>query len=114
MGQKCAKLSEEAVRACEEFVRKLSSLGEVSSRKMFGGYGIFESGAMFALITSKGSIHLKTDETNRYRFEDAGTTQHGKMPYFEVPQEVLVNDKKLQEWAKESIAIAHAAKSKKK
>ena len=113
MGRKGAKLTQEATKASERLVRTLSDLGKVHSRKMFGGYGIFESGAMFALITSEGKIHLKADPSNRKRFEDAGSEKHGKMPYFEVPQNVLKNEQKLHEWARDSIAIAHASKAKK-
>jgi DNA transformation protein and related proteins len=85
----------------------------VYSRKMFGGYGIFESGAMFALITSEGIIHFKIDQSNRKRFEDAGAEQYGKMPYFEVPKIVLKNKQKLHKWARDSIDIAHTSKTKK-
>ena len=113
MGKKGAKLTQEATRASERLVRKLSVLGDVSSRKMFGGYGIFECDAMFALITSEGKIHFKVDHSNRKRFEDAGSEKHGKMPYFTVPEHVLKNEQKLHEWAKVSMAIAHATKAKK-
>lgn len=112
MGQKGAKLTQEAVKASERLVDSLSALGEVNSRKMFGGYGIFESGAMFALITSEGKIHFKVDQSNRKRFEDAGAEKHGKMPYYEVPQSVLQNEQKLQEWARDSMDIAHTSKAK--
>lgn len=112
MGQKGAKLTEEATRNSEELVKKLSGLGDISSRKMFGGYGIFENGAMFALISSEGVVHFKTDDSNRIRYEKAGTDRHGKMPYYAVPDPVLQNDAELQTWAQESIAVAHAAKRK--
>jgi DNA transformation protein len=113
MGQKGAKLTQEATEASEKLVQKLAGLGNVSYRKMFGGYGIFESEAMFALITSKGIIHFKVDPSNRKRFEDAGADQHSKMPYFEVPPSVLKDEQKLLEWAKDSINIARASKAKK-
>lgn len=113
MGRKGAKLTQEATDASERLVSKLSALGEVYSRKMFGGYGIFESGAMFALIASEGKIYFKTDQSNRKRFEDAGTEKYGKMPYFEVPQNVLMNEQKLHEWAKISMNIAHSVKTRK-
>ena len=113
MGQKGAKLTQEATKASEILVQTLSDLGKVHSRKMFGGYGIFESGAMFALITSEGKIHFKVDPSNRTRFEDAGAEQHGKMPYFEIPNNVLKNKQKLHEWARDSMNIAHISKAKK-
>ncbi len=113
MGRKGAKLTQEATNASEKLVDALSDLGKVDSRKMFGGYGIFESGAMFALITSEGKIHFKVDQSNRKRFENASAEQHGKMPYFEIPQNVLKNEQKLHEWARDSIDLAHTSKTKK-
>ena len=112
MGRKGAKLTQEATKVSEGLVHVLSDLGKVYSRKMFGGYGIFESGAMFALVTSEGIIHLKVDQSNRKRFEDIEAEKYGKMPYFEVPQNVLTNEQKLHEWARDSIDIAHSSKAK--
>jgi len=113
VGRKGAKLTQEATKVSEGLVDTLSDLGKVYSRKMFGGYGIFESEAMFALITSEGIIHFKVDQSNRKRFEDAGAEKYGKMPYFEVPQDVLKNEQKLHKWARDSIDIAHISKAKK-
>ena len=113
MGQKGAKLNQEATKASEILVQTLSDLVKVHSRKMFGGYGVFESGAMFALITPEGKIHFKVNQSNQKRFEDMGAQKHGKMPYFEVPQDVLQNKQKLHEWARDSIDIAHSSKAKK-
>ena len=112
MGTKGSKLTQKATTVCEQVVRDLVPLGDVSQRKMFGGYGIFESTAMFALIDSQGEVYLKVDDSNRSRFEDAGAQRHGRMPYFQVPAEVLADSDLLCDWAKDSIAIAHASKKK--
>lgn len=110
MGKKGSKLTEETTRVCDQLVCSLSSLGEVVSRKMFGGYGIFENKAMFALVTSEGRAYLKVDQSNQKRFEEVGATQFGKMPYFEIPDDILKDRNSLCEWAKVSIRIAHTAK----
>ncbi len=112
MGEKGSKLSPEATKVCEQVVRDLAPLGSVSQRKMFGGYGIFESVAMFALVNSQGKVCLKADDSNRARFEDAGAVRHGRMPYFQVPAEVLANSLLLCDWARDSISVAHASKKK--
>lgn len=112
MGKKGSKLSQEATRACEQVVNELAPLGDVSSRKMFGGYGIFESSAMFALVNSEGEIYLKVDDTNRPRFDEVGAKQHGRMPYFQVPADVLGDVDSLRDWASLSIRIAHESKKK--
>ena len=112
MGKKGAKQSQGAADACERVVQMLGPIGDVTSRKMFGGFGIFESGAMFALVNSAGEVHLKADDSNRARFEEAGASQHGKMPYFQVAPAVLEDDELLSDWAGQSIKIAHASKKK--
>jgi DNA transformation protein len=110
MGEVGAKAGQDAAGTCERVVKDLTPMGEVSIRKMFGGYGIFESSAMFALVNSKGDLFLKVDDTNRSRFDDAGAKQHGKMPYFRVPPEVMEDSDALLDWAGISIKVAHVAK----
>ncbi len=110
MGQKGAKLTQEATEVAELLVEKLATLGNVTSRKMFGGYGIFESGSMFGLVTSGGVAHLKVDDSNRAKFEKAGAEQFGRMPYFAIPPNVLKNTRSLRAWASASLVIAKSAK----
>ena len=112
MGEQGAKLTQQASDVCNETVQMLLPLGDISRRKMFGGYGIFASAKMFALVTSAGKLHLKVDAANRQRFEEVGAPRHGKMPYFEVPQKVFENASVLKQWAKESIQIAHSGNKK--
>lgn len=112
MGEKGAKEGQDAATVSAQVVGEFAPLGEVSSRKMFGGYGIFESSAMFALVNSQGDLFLKADDSNRQRFEEVGAKQHGKMPYFQPPSEVLEDEDSLREWAKVSIDVAHANKKK--
>jgi DNA transformation protein len=109
MGEKGASAGQVAAETCERTVQDLTPLGEITSRKMFGGYGIFESSTMFALVNSQGDLFFKADDTNRSRFEEAGSGQHGKMPYFLVPPEVAADSDSLRDWASVSIAVAHAA-----
>ena len=92
----------------------LEPSGNVTVRSMFGGYGIFESGDMFALITSEERLYFKVGDSNRAEYETSGSEQFGRMPYYEIPEEVVENADVLAEWAAKSIEIAHAAKSKKK
>ena len=60
----------------------------VSSRAMFGGYGIFHTDRMFALIAGS-RLYFKVDDSNRESFENAGSPQFKPMPYYEVPADVL-------------------------
>jgi len=95
-------------------VDKLSGVGDVSSRAMFGGYGIFNEGLMFALI-SDGVLYFKVDDSNREMYEKAGSSkfQHG-ISYWEVPTEIFEDTAKLYEWANVSIEIAQAKAKKKR
>ena len=65
MGEKGAKEGQDAAAIVEQLLRDLAPLGDVSSRKMFGGYGIFEGSTMFALVNSQGELFLKADDSNR-------------------------------------------------
>ena len=77
MGKKGDKLINSSTQAAEDLQRRLSTLGEITTKKMFGGYGIFESGKMFALVDSAGGVYLKADDTNRGRFEEVGSKIRG-------------------------------------
>ncbi|MFQ5574112.1 MAG: TfoX/Sxy family protein [Terriglobia bacterium] len=101
---------EKATDVCRRVVEDLTPLGEISSKKMFGGYGIFANDTMFALINAGGQLFLKTGESNQAQFEEAGSKRHGRMPYFSVPREVLKDSVRLHEWAKSAIEVARAAK----
>ena len=46
----------------------MAPLGKVTARSMFGGYGIFLDGAMFALISPENELYFKADEVNRDAF----------------------------------------------
>jgi hypothetical protein len=59
--------------SAERLVDALGSLGDVTSRKMVGGYGVFCDGVMFALVDSTGLAHLRTDESTAVRFEEKGS-----------------------------------------
>ncbi len=98
----------------DEVMELLTTVGDVTCKAMFGGYGIFESGDMFVLISRDDRIYFKVDDTNRSEYEAAGSEQFTPMPYYEVPEEVLADEELFAEWAGKSIAIAHSAASGKK
>ena len=89
---------------------KLSPLGEITHKSMFGGFGLFADGAMFAKISSKGVIAFKADDNNRPDFENAGMSKAGKIPYYEVAEGDESDTKKLRQWADGAMAAAKAAK----
>lgn len=108
MGEKGAKLTGAATEAAADLVDRLSPLGEVTSKKMFGGVGVFIEGSMFALIDSGGSLFFKVGDANQQAYEDAGSERHGRMPYAEVPAQVWADDRTLVEWARWSAELARS------
>jgi DNA transformation protein and related proteins len=107
-----------------EFVRyaldQLRGLGVVTSRKMFGGAGLYLEGTIFALI-AYDTLYFKVDDANRPDYEGAGMEPFQPfdetsyvMSYYEVPIDVLEEADELVEWAKKALAAARRAPSKKK
>lgn len=92
----------------EGLLDDLVPLGDVTAKKMFGGFGIFESGVMFALVDSEGVAFLRLGDGNADRFD----ARHRKMPYGRVPEDVLSDTDRLLTWAEESLQVARAAKKK--
>lgn len=95
-----------------DLVNRLSPLGNISTKRMFGGIGFFHDAKMFAMI-GEDLFRLKVNDTNRKDYEerDLGPFISGKkgrtMPYYEVPPDILENDSMLHRWAQKSIDIAH-------
>ena len=78
-------------------MEKLSLVGDIRSRAMFGGYGIFHEGLMFSLI-SEDTLYFKVNDSNREMYQKAKSKPfpHG-ISYWEIPTEVLEDDAKLHE-----------------
>ncbi len=105
MGQKGDKHTNEAQLSADLLVEKLVTIGGVTSKKMFGGHGIFQDGKMFGIIDSKGKSFLKADATNELDFINASSEKHGKMSYYSIPEGVM-NSEELLKFAEKSIAIS--------
>ena len=98
----------------------MSHWAEVSSRKMFGGYGLYREGLMFALIADE-ALYFKTDATNVVQFERAGSlpfvyqsaARSVQMSYWSAPAESLESPAEMRDWCQLAYAAAlraHAAK----
>lgn len=93
-------------------VDQLSELGEVTSRKMFGGVGLYCDDLFFGLI-ARDEFYLKVDDQTRRFFERAGCTpfqpyagRPGTMQYYSVPVDVLESAPSLVEWSRRAVAAA--------
>jgi DNA transformation protein and related proteins len=98
----------------------LSRLGPVVARSMFGGFGIYLDGLMFALIADE-VLYLKADTASKGPFEDAGMApfkpwEHKPMvmPYWEVPAEVMDDPDALSAWGRAAFDAALRTRKPKK
>jgi DNA transformation protein len=106
MGTKGARSKAAGVAAAAALVTTLEPLGGITSRAMFGGHGIFSEDIMFAIVDSEGRVYLRADATTALAFEAAGSTQHARMPYWEVPEPVLEDPEQLRDWASTAAEVA--------
>jgi DNA transformation protein len=98
---------------CDHILDLLAPLGGVSARAMFGGFGLYRGGVIFALI-SGDSLYFKADDGLRAEFEDNGMAQfrprqRGRpfpMPYFLAPPDALEEPDMLMALARKSLAAA--------
>ena len=94
---------------------QLTGLGGVSSRRMFGGVGLYCQGRFFGLI-DKDTLYLKVDERNRPHyvsrrmapFRPYKDRPEVSMSYYETPAEVIEDAEQLIAWARESLRAAAA------
>ncbi len=102
-------------------VECLQPLGPVGARRMFGGFGIYLHGTMFALIADE-QLYFKVDDGNRQAYEDAGLAYFTysdkgmpiRMPYREAPSEGFDDPDVLCAWAREAYAAALRTKTPKR
>ena len=99
---------------------QLADMGPVTSRRMFGGAGLYCDGLIFAIVVDD-VLYFKVDDSNRGDYEAAGTgpfvftSERGQstMSYYEAPADVLENKEKTSQWAHKALDVAQTAKKKK-
>lgn len=90
----------------------------ITSKRMFGGYGLYKDKKIFAIITSDSQLYFKIDEGLKVRFKEYGSEPfiyEGKnkpveMPYWLLPEEVLENKELLEEWIGNSASVQKGKK----
>ena len=105
---------------CDHMLDLLSHVDGVSARSMFGGFGLYKGGVMFALIADDG-LYYKVGPNNQSDFGEAGSepfTYSGKskpvqMSYWRVPEEVLEDPDDLRDWTLKSYDAALKVKKPK-
>lgn len=99
----------------------LEPIGPVQTGRFFGGVGISNGFAQFAMIMGN-SLYFVVNEDTRGKYEQAGmqpfsyTTKKGHIQvrrYFELPEDILTDPEQLRVWASEAMFIASSTKPKK-
>jgi DNA transformation protein and related proteins len=106
----------------DRIMQVLSPYG-ITSRAMFGGYGLYLDKVMVGALI-EDELYLRVDETTKSRFEEyqshpfvyEGSGKPVTMPYMTLPDEIFHNPVQLKEWLMDAYAAAvrRQASSKKK
>lgn len=105
MGTRSARGKTAGIEAAAALEDTLAPLG-VTSMAMFGGHGLYKDEVMFAIVDSEGRLYLRADGSTAMAFEAAGSTQHARMPYWEVPEPIREDADQLREWAATAAEVA--------
>lgn len=102
----------------EDLLQLLEPLGLVEARRMFGGWGLYQDGCMFGLVTGE-RLYLKTDDTTRPAFQAAGGEPfvydrgEGRKPialsYWTPPEAAVDDAHALLPWARRATDAAFRA-----
>jgi DNA transformation protein len=99
-------------------LEQLAPLGVLTSRKMFGGVGLYANGLFFAVIDDD-VLYLKGDESLKADFEAAGSQpfrpfspDDKPMAYWSAPVDALDDSDLLVAWARRSVEVAAARKKR--
>jgi DNA transformation protein len=90
----------------------------VSAHKMFGGYGLYREGLMFALIADD-ELFFKTDAGNVSQFEQAGShpfvyqgqNRVVQMSYWSAPEASLESPVEMSNWCQSAYGAALRAQA---
>jgi DNA transformation protein and related proteins len=95
----------------KEFILdQLSSFDTVIARKMFGGYGLYQSRTFFGIIF-KGRLYFKTNAQTRALYAEQGmkpfqpSSKQSLKNYYEVPADILEDFDQLRDWAEAAIRL---------
>jgi len=99
-------------------LEQLDRVPAVSSRRMFGGVGLY-SGDLFFAVIDNDTLFFKVDATLAKRYLARGMPPFQPIPgqkpmtgYYQVPPDVLEDADELATWAKESIRVGSTARKR--
>ena len=97
---------------------QLSGMGEIATRRMFGGWHISLGGVFFGIVF-KERLYFKTSEKTRAHYETMGMRPfHPRdkvvlKSLYEVPVDILEDGEALMAWAWQAIASQEEAQLEK-
>ena len=97
-------------------IEQLAGVPRVTSRRMFGGIGLYSDGLFFGLIDND-TLFFKVNDSNRGDYVARNMPAFRPFPdkpdlsmsYFAVPVDALEDRDELAIWARKSIAVAAAS-----
>lgn len=105
----------------EYIIELLEPIGPIQTSRFFGGVGISNGFAQFAMIMGN-CLYFVTDENSRDKYEQAGMqpfsymTKKGQVQvrrYFELPEDIFTDPEQLRLWANEAMQVAGKTKPNK-
>lgn len=100
----------------EHIQQMLSEIDGFVVKKMFRGAGLYVDGNIFGIV-NEATMYLKTDAAYQDEFISRGMERFQpfkgktmKMPYYEVPPDVLEDSGVLKEWSLRSLRITEISK----
>lgn len=101
-------------------LEQLNGIRDVTSRRMFGGIGVYAGDRFFAVLDNN-ALFFKVDDQTRpqyiaqgagpFRPDPRGPAMNG---YYQVPASVLEDADALTTWARRAIAVSAAAPATRK
>ena len=101
-------------------LEQLDALGNLRSRRMFSGVGLYSRDLFFGLVHDD-TLFFKTNDTNSAdyiarnmpRFMPFPDRPKAVMAYYQVPADVIEDAEALVAWARKSVAVALTAQAAK-
>ena len=96
------------------------NIAGLNSRAMFGGWGIYKNGVIFAIIVD-GELYFKVNDQNLQQFKKLGShpfvyfqAKHKSvtMSYWLLPQQIMEDLELLAEWVEQSVQVSVQSKKK--
>jgi DNA transformation protein len=102
-------------------LEQLERTGRVTSRRMFGGVGLYCDGVFFGIVDDD-TLYFKVDDATRPDYESRRMKPlrpfkdqpDVSLTYYTVPADVLDDAEELVTWARRALAVASNAPPKQK